>query len=54
MCGKEPLYQEQGYVAGTPVDGMGNIHLTAALQKRLEFADKNLHVEVLPQNRQIY
>ncbi len=23
------------------VDGIGNIHLTAALQKRLEFTDKN-------------
>lgn len=30
------------------VDGQGGIHLTAALQKRLEFADKDLRVEVLP------
>ncbi|WP_435627627.1 FAD:protein FMN transferase [Candidatus Ferrigenium straubiae] len=30
------------------VDEQGNIHLTAGLQKRLEFADKGLHVEVLP------
>ncbi len=30
------------------VDEQGNIHLTASLQKRLEFADKGLHVEVLP------
>jgi thiamine biosynthesis lipoprotein len=30
------------------VDGQGNIHLTAALQKRLEFTDKNLHVAALP------
>jgi thiamine biosynthesis lipoprotein len=30
------------------VDGQGNIHLTAALQKRLEFADKNIHPMVEP------
>src|SRR5574340_251385 len=30
------------------VDEHGNIHLTASLHKRLEFADKGLHVEVLP------
>ncbi|MCK9201286.1 MAG: FAD:protein FMN transferase [Gallionella sp.] len=30
------------------VDAQGGIHLTAALQKRLEFADKNIRVEVLP------
>jgi thiamine biosynthesis lipoprotein len=30
------------------VDGAGVIHLTAALQKRLEFADENIDVEVLP------
>jgi thiamine biosynthesis lipoprotein len=30
------------------VDGQGGIHLTADLQKRLEFADKSLRVEVLP------
>ncbi len=30
------------------VDEQGNIHLTASLQKRLEFADKGLRVEVLP------
>lgn len=30
------------------VDAQGNIHLTAALQKRLEFADKNIQVEVSP------
>ena len=30
------------------VDAQGGIHLTAALQKRLEFADKSLRVEVLP------
>jgi len=30
------------------VDAQGGIHLTAALQKRLEFADKNIDVEVLP------
>jgi thiamine biosynthesis lipoprotein len=30
------------------VDGQGNIHLTAGLQKRLEFTDKNIHPEVEP------
>ncbi len=30
------------------VDAEGGIHLTAALQKRLEFADKNIRAEVLP------
>jgi FAD:protein FMN transferase len=30
------------------VDGQGHIHLTAGLQKRLEFTDKNLHPEVEP------
>jgi thiamine biosynthesis lipoprotein len=30
------------------VDGQGNIHLTAALQKRLEFADKNIHPVIEP------
>jgi thiamine biosynthesis lipoprotein len=30
------------------VDAQGGIHLTAALQKRLEFADKDIRVEVLP------
>ncbi len=28
------------------VDGVGNIHLTAGLQKRLEFADKGMHPQV--------
>jgi thiamine biosynthesis lipoprotein len=28
------------------VDGMGNIHLTAGLQKRLEFTDKGIHPQV--------
>jgi FAD:protein FMN transferase len=30
------------------VDGQGNIHLTAGLQKRLEFIDKNIHPQVVP------
>ncbi len=30
------------------VDGQGNIHVTAALAKRLKFADKDLHVQVEP------
>lgn len=30
------------------VDGRGKIHLTEDLQKRLEFTDKNDHVEVVP------
>lgn len=30
------------------IDAQGGLHLTAALQKRLEFSDKNLFVEVLP------
>ena len=30
------------------VDGQGNIHITAGLQKRLEFTDKSMHVEMLP------
>ena len=30
------------------VDAQGNIHLTAALQKRLEFADKSIHQAVEP------
>jgi thiamine biosynthesis lipoprotein len=30
------------------VDGQGNIHLTAELQKRLEFTDRNIHPEVEP------
>lgn len=30
------------------VDGQGKIHLTAELQKRLEFTDKSIHTEVEP------
>jgi thiamine biosynthesis lipoprotein len=30
------------------VDGQGKIHLTAELQKRLEFTDKSVHPEVEP------
>ncbi|MDP2852468.1 MAG: FAD:protein FMN transferase, partial [Gallionella sp.] len=30
------------------VDAQGNIHLTAELQKRLEFTDKGLRVETQP------
>ncbi|HEX5363543.1 MAG TPA: FAD:protein FMN transferase [Gallionella sp.] len=30
------------------VDGQGNIHITAALQKRLEFTDKAIHPQVEP------
>ncbi len=30
------------------VDGQGNIHLTAAFQKRLEFTDRNIHPHVVP------
>ena len=30
------------------VDGQGKIHLTAELQKRLEFTDKSVHPEVVP------
>ncbi|OGS91389.1 MAG: thiamine biosynthesis protein ApbE [Gallionellales bacterium GWA2_60_18] len=30
------------------VDAQGNIHLTAALQKRLEFTDKEMRAEVVP------
>jgi len=30
------------------VDGQGNIHLTTGLQKRLEFTDRNIHLEVEP------
>lgn len=30
------------------VDAQGNIHLTAGLQKRLEFTDKNIHPLVVP------
>jgi FAD:protein FMN transferase len=30
------------------VDGQGKIHITAALQKRLEFTDKRIHPEVEP------
>jgi thiamine biosynthesis lipoprotein len=30
------------------VDGQGNIHITAELQKRLEFTDKSTHAEVEP------
>ncbi len=30
------------------IDTQGNIHVTAALNKRLEFADRNVHPEVVP------
>jgi thiamine biosynthesis lipoprotein len=30
------------------VDAQGNIHLTEALQKRLEFTDRNIHPQVVP------
>ena len=30
------------------VDAQGNIHITAGLQKRLEFTDKNIHPQVVP------
>lgn len=30
------------------VDTQGNIHLTTALQKRLEFTDRNIHLQVVP------
>jgi len=30
------------------VDAQGNVHLTAALQKRLEFTDRNIHPQVVP------
>jgi thiamine biosynthesis lipoprotein len=29
------------------VDAQGNVHLTAALQKRLEFTDRNIHPQVV-------
>lgn len=40
--------QRMGLPEAMLVDAQGVIHLTAALQKRLEFADKNIDVEVLP------
>ncbi|MDP2144937.1 MAG: FAD:protein FMN transferase [Gallionella sp.] len=40
--------QRMGLPEAMLVDAQGVIHLTAALQKRLEFADKNVKVEVLP------
>jgi thiamine biosynthesis lipoprotein len=30
------------------VDAQGNVHITAALQKRLEFTDRNIHPQVVP------
>jgi thiamine biosynthesis lipoprotein len=30
------------------VDAQGNIHLTAGMQKRLEFTDRNVHPQVVP------
>jgi len=30
------------------VDGQGNIHITAELQKRLEFTDRHMHAEIEP------
>jgi len=30
------------------VDAQGNVHLTSALQKRLEFTDRNIHPQVVP------
>lgn len=40
--------QRMGLPEAMLVDGEGVIHLTAALQKRLEFTDRNVKVEVLP------
>jgi len=40
--------QRMGLPEAMLVDAQGVIHLTVALQKRLEFADKNIDVEVLP------
>jgi len=39
---------QMGLTEAMLVDGQGNIHLTAGLQKRLEFADKNIHPQVVP------
>ncbi len=39
---------QMGLLDAMLVDGQGNIHLTAGLQKRLEFTDKNIHAEVEP------
>jgi len=30
------------------VDGQGKIHITAELQKRLEFTDRHMHAEIEP------
>jgi thiamine biosynthesis lipoprotein len=40
--------QRMGLPEAMLVDGEGVIHLTAALRKRLEFADKGIRVEVSP------
>lgn len=40
--------QQMGLTEAMLVDGAGNIHLTAALQKRLEFADKDIQLDVSP------
>ena len=39
---------QMGLAEAMLIDGQGNIHLTAALQKRLEFADKNIHPVIEP------
>ncbi len=39
---------EMGLSEAMLVDGQGKIHITAELQKRLEFTDRNVHPEVEP------
>lgn len=48
VAGWREAAQRMGLPEAMLVDGEGGIHLTAALQKRLEFADKNIRAEVLP------
>ena len=40
--------REMGLSEAMLVDGQGKIHITAELQKRLEFTDRNIHPEVEP------
>ncbi|HEX5364910.1 MAG TPA: FAD:protein FMN transferase [Gallionella sp.] len=48
LAGWRAAAQRMALTEAMLVDAQGNIHLTAALQKRLEFADKNIQVEVSP------
>ncbi len=48
VAGWRAAATQMGVAEAMLVDAQGNIHLTAAMQKRLEFTDKNIHAQVEP------